>query len=485
MASPCASPIVRHWCKGTAPGANREHQASAAYRSSSMSREACASVLLAAATIAWTVTLGGCSDGCRGDTSSVNAPSTATRPAQQAPAAASAPTGAVPATLPRALLVTYAQFRTGERGEVQPGPARLEILRRDGGEWHSEVLEDPESNVFHKAMLYERAGVPPAILTIGGMQAMVKLWRRDARNGWTSETLWAERFGGRFDRMRDVEVAELYAGEPPVILVGTHDQGVVVMLRGGASGFEVTRLDAARNTFIHEIEIGDLDRDGVLEVYASASEPNTLEGGPQPGHIYRYVPQRGGRREVVADFGQRHAKEILVADVDGDGRDELYAAVEALTAAGGNGGDIREPVEIRRFERPGVEGSAVIAQLSDRFTRFLTVGDVDGDGKRELVVAAFSSGLWLLRPPSTAGGQWSLENFERESGGFEHASLLTDLDGDRRDELYVASDNHGELRRYDWVDGHPVRSVVTRRESARSMITWNIMPAPVTALYAR
>ena len=430
--------------------------------------------------------LGGCSDGCGRGTATNETPLSARQVPREAQPTPAHPTGgAVAASLPRALLVTYAQFRTNERGDVQPGPARLEILRRADSRWHSEVLEDPESNVFHKAMVYERAGTPPAILTIGGSQAIVKLWRRDTANAWTSETLWQERFGGRFDRMRDIEVAALYPGEPPAILVGTHDQGVVAMLRPRAAGFEVTRLDAARNTFIHEIEIGDLDRDGTLEVYASASEPNTLDGGPQPGHIYRYIPQRGGRREVVADFGQRHAKEILVADVDGDGHDELYAAVEALTTGGDAPNEIREPVEIRRFDRAVADGSVVIAQISDRFTRFLTTGDVDGDGKRELIVAAFSTGLWLLRPPTAAGGEWALENIDRDSGGFEHASLVADLDGDRRDELYVASDNHGELRRYDWVDGHPVRSVVTRRESARSMITWNIMPAPVNDLYAR
>ena len=31
---------------------------------------------------------------------------------------------------------------------------------------------------------------------------------------------------------------------------------------------------------------------------------------------------------MVADLGDRHAKEILVGDVDGDGTDELYVSVE-------------------------------------------------------------------------------------------------------------------------------------------------------------
>ena len=47
----------------------------------------------------------------------------------------------------------------------------------------------------------------------------------------------------------------------------------------------------------------------------------------------RYVPAKGEGRFVVADLGLRHAKEILVDDVDGDGRDELYVAVEGEVVA--------------------------------------------------------------------------------------------------------------------------------------------------------
>lgn len=395
-------------------------------------------------------------------------------PDTPAPAAASAE---VPADLPQGLLVTYSQFPVKD-GQVQPipGAARLELIRREGGEWKTEVIEDKDSNVFHKAFVYGAGFV-----TIGGMDAVVKFWTRGADGALSSKVIWQEAFGGKFNRMRDAEVGAVYAGELD-IPVGTHDQGVFAVLRPAGDSFKIEKLDKQANTFIHEVELGDLDKDGALEVYTTPSEPNTLEGGAQHGEVVRYVPSKGEGRVVVADLGNRHAKEIYVGDVDGDGTDELYVAVEALTKGEG-GSEIVEPVEIRRYDS-GTDAKAgfVIAKIQDRFCRFLTVGDVDGDGKREMVAAAFKSGLWLLRPGKDPRGEWSSESIDRESGGFEHASVLADLDGDKRDELYVASDDHGELRRYAWVNGRAKRSLVTKRDVPRSMMTWNLMPAPAALL---
>ncbi len=181
---------------------------------------------------------------------------------------------------------------------------------------------------------------------------------------------------------------------------------------------------------MHEIETGDLDGDGVVEVYATPSEPNRLDGRQQKGSVVRYVPAKGEGRVVVADLGMRHAKEILVDDVDGDGRDELYVAVEGEmdpeTKALAHG------VEIRRFDAGTDPAEGVtVAEIPDRLSRFLTAGDVDGDGQKEMVVATFSQGLWLLRPGSD--GQWELQSFDKKSGGFEHASILADLDEDGLD----------------------------------------------------
>jgi hypothetical protein len=382
-------------------------------------------------------------------------------------------TAAKGGSLTNGLLVALSQFEVSPEGKVLPKPkaALLEILVPRDGAWDVVSIEDPDSNVFHKAMAYYPGGsVPPGILTLGGTQAILKLWRKGPQ-GFTAETLWQADFGGKFSRMREAEILPLGDGRSG-LAVATHDQGVVAIVAPGDGGWTVRELDRKKGTIVHEIEIGDLDGDGALEVYATPSEPNLFDGKPQRGSVVRYVPSRDdGARTVVADLGDRHAKEILVADVDGDGHDELYVSVEAVS--GGR-------LEIRRYDADTAPGAGeVIAQLDDGLCRFLTPGDLDGDGRREIVAAAHKTGLWLLRPPAKPGAPWKKQSIDRASSGFEHAALAADLDGDGTDELYVASDDQGEIRRYLWQNGRFEKEVLRRRKVPGSVFTWNLMPVPL------
>jgi hypothetical protein len=282
------------------------------------------------------------------------------------------PAAAAPATLDQALLLALSVFPAGPDGKPgkKPGDATLLILRREAGRWVHEVLQDAESNVFHKAVPFRLPGREPGLLTISGNAARLRLWRRGA-TGWGSETLWAPSFGGTHNRLRDMELADFDLDGQPEIVLATHDQGVVAVVNVAHREIQVRELDREPDTFVHEVEVGDLDGDGLPDILATPSHPNTLRDEPQPGQIRHYTAD--GQREVFVDLGDRHAKEVLIADLDTDGQPEVYASVEGRM----RGRALVASVEVRRFLGSGGPGE----------TRVTLVGE-DADRRRLLGLRA-------------------------------------------------------------------------------------------------
>lgn len=430
------------------------------------------------------VVAAGCSDdgatsGTASDAGGAASPAAAGGAGLGANAGADA-TPSLPDDLPNALVLALSAFdarKPGDEGPPVPLPAELEFITRRGGKWVTTRLVDPESNVFHKALAYATPQGEEVLLTGGGTKAMLKIWRKQ-QGKLVAETLWEKDFGGKFSRMRDVEVGDVDGDGSRTIAVVTHDQGVVAVVRPKDGGYAVEELDREKDTFVHEVELGDLDGDGVLEIYATPSEPNRLDGSEQEGHVVRYVPKRGEGRKVVADLGKRHAKEILVHDIDGNGKDELYVLVEGQKSPDGSG--LLHRSEIWRYEADTPADRGVpIAEFDDLLGRFLTPADLDGDGKKEIVAALYQKGVWWLKPGVDPAKTWTRRVVDRDSRSFEHAALATDLDGDGRQELYVANDAGGTIRRFVWNGRRLVKEDIYRREGDRDVLTWNIMRIPV------
>jgi hypothetical protein len=350
------------------------------------------------------------------------------------------------------ILVAQAQFdetvdQTGER-VITPGPAKLTIAVRRSGVWSAEVVEDPESNVFHKAMSFLPPGEPWGIATIGGNSApapaLLKLWRREG-TGWTSTVLSAATFGGRFNRFRDMEAGDVTGDGVPELVIATHDAGVVaVVARKDDGGWSTEVIDSTPSTFVHEIELGDLDGDGGVEIYATPTAPNRLDRGLQPGRIVHYSRTSSGWSALPVEiFSDRHAKEIAVADVDGDGRQELLAAVERPRVADEHG---PHDVEIVRFDR-SVDGwdSRRVATVTATTCRSIVVGEIDGDPQKEVVVGCGRTGLWLLEPGQD---RWAVRRFDPRATSVETAVALGDLDRDGISEVYVAADDSRRVIQY-------------------------------------
>lgn len=365
----------------------------------------------------------------------------------------------------QSLLVTQAWFWKDENGDSQPGPARLEIWRSQESGWKRFRIEDGDSNVFHKAIPFQ-----DGILTIGAEKALLKKWTmKDGR--WNQETLWERDWKGKFNRLRDIEVGDVNHDGIADLVIATHDAGVVAVLEPAREGVEQTliELDEVADTFVHEIEIGDIDGDGKLEFFATPSDRNQSKKS-QAGKVVMYRWNgKEYKRTIVEEYKKTHAKEILVADVEGDKKSELFSVMEAERV----GKVIIKPVEIRQYtEQPdGSFTHKTAFTLDDEQCRFLVPGDFDHDGKMDLVAAGYHSGLWIARLSNE--GKWETTLIDKDSSGFEHTSYATDIDGDGKAELVVAADNQASLNMYRWNGESFDKEKIG--EIAPNTFTWNIV----------
>jgi hypothetical protein len=130
----------------------------------------------------------------------------------------------------------------------------------------------------------------------------------------------------------------------------------------------------------------------------------------------------------------------------------LLASLEGENLGGTSGQGDNTRIRLYRFEGGRISGTD-IAGLPGDLCRFLTYGDTDGDGSRELIASTKSNGIWKLTPPEQAGAEWRKTMIATGTSGFEHATALADLDGDGKSEIYVASDDQTELRCYRFEEG--------------------------------
>lgn len=175
----------------------------------------------------------------------------------------------------------------------------------------------------------------------------------------------------------------------------------------------------------HDIEVGDLDADGRLEIVTRTQGRDgdhivIRKQGPDRGWVQRAIPCPAGEG-------------LAVGDMDGDGRldvvisDRWYRAPEDLLSG---------PWEAHVFSDWTPDAVAKLA-------------DMNGDGRLDVVLTR-SEGLyrlsWFEAPSDPAAGTW-VEHVVDDSVDFAHSLEVCDLNGDGGPDIVTAEMHQSPRRR--------------------------------------
>jgi hypothetical protein len=133
-------------------------------------------------------------------------------------------------------------------------------------------------------------------------------------------------------------------------------------------------------------------------------------------------PTQPWRRTTIYRMPSNQCHDQFVADLDGDGRQEVYfwnQHAETLFYA---------PIPDDPYQSPWPTVRAIASGMREEG---LTAADVDGDGRLELI-----AGQSWYRPPQTPGGDW--ERYPYIDGYISTRVLAADFTGDGQVEIIVA-----------------------------------------------
>ena len=190
-----------------------------------------------------------------------------------------------------------------------------------------------------------------------------------------------------------------------------------------------SKLDFATGTGPYSISIGDLDGDGKLDLAVANRNSNTVS-------VYRNAYTIGGVDSNSftnkLDFTTGgNPFSVSIGDIDGDGKIDLVVANNSSNT-------------VSVLRNTSTSGSISFENKVDFTTgsgpRSISMGDIDGDGKMDLTVAnENSSKVSVLRNTSSYGSISFANKLDFTTGIAPQISSIGDIDGDGKMDLTVSN----------------------------------------------
>jgi hypothetical protein len=277
-------------------------------------------------------------------------------------------------------------------------------------------------------------------------------------------------------------------GKPDLVFYGTPAEVVILFNEGSGRFGNPKRISSGDGTErASALTVGDLDQDGrddlvllaqdeLVFVYQTApgtlSEPERVPHTAANPWLIRAVDIDGdGAKDlVILDTGTDHPIHIRFATAEKKLGPEQRFAVENPRAIAFGQIDGKAGMEILTIEAQS--GRARVLTLDQSETdesnkrgrlaffglpqgnergRSLALGDLDGDGKKDVVVTDPAGAQVWVYPQSGRSGLGAAQTFPSLVGA--RTVHLADLDGDRKDEVYVLSEQEKQIGQSEFARG--------------------------------
>jgi hypothetical protein len=235
-------------------------------------------------------------------------------------------------------------------------------------------------------------------------------------------------------------------GKPDIAVTNTGSNTISVFRNTGPSGSMTTssfaaKIDLATGSTPEMVAIGDLDGDGKPDLAVTNNASSTVS-------VFRNTSIAGSIS--ASSFASRidlttgaNPFGLAVGDLDGDGKLDLVVSSQINNA-------------VSVFRNTSTSGSITASSFAPKVD-FATgtnpfsvaIGDLDGDGKPDLAVAnSGTNTVSVLRNTSTSGSMTASSfaaKVDFTSGGNPYSVAIGDIDGDSKPELVTANNNVNTL----------------------------------------